>query len=112
MIEKKQRGAPRGNQNARKHGFYSRALDEACEVECIDEERSDEAISLHGQIAAPSGLAMTWQGSPQWHVCHMLSGAVIPIRWSVLARTILAASTSFSLAAVRSASSEMTRHCL
>ena len=24
-----QRGAPRGNQNARKHGFYSRVLDEA-----------------------------------------------------------------------------------
>ena len=26
---KRRRGAPRGNQNARKHGFYSRVLDEA-----------------------------------------------------------------------------------
>jgi len=40
------RGAPKGNQDARKHGFYSRALDEAerlqmeeaCCVEGIDEE--------------------------------------------------------------------------
>ena len=46
MTEKKQIGAPRGNQNARKHGFYSRVLDEAQklqlnearEVEGIDEE--------------------------------------------------------------------------
>ncbi len=45
MTEKK-RGAPRGNQNARKHGFYSRVLDEleqadfeqATDVEGIDEE--------------------------------------------------------------------------
>jgi len=26
---KRKRGAPRGNQNARKHGFYSKVLDEA-----------------------------------------------------------------------------------
>ena len=26
---KKKRGDPKGNQNARKHGFYSRVLDEA-----------------------------------------------------------------------------------
>jgi len=40
------RGAPRGNQNARKHGFYSKVLDEveqadfntATRVEGIDEE--------------------------------------------------------------------------
>ena len=46
MIEKKPTGAPRGNQNARKHGFYSRVLneahtlqlDQAREVEGIDEE--------------------------------------------------------------------------
>ena len=46
MTEKKQRGAPKGNQNARKHGFYSQALDDAQrarleqarEVEGIDEE--------------------------------------------------------------------------
>jgi uncharacterized protein YjcR len=29
MTEKKPRGAPKGNQNARKHGFYSQVLDEA-----------------------------------------------------------------------------------
>ncbi|MFH0913986.1 MAG: hypothetical protein V1849_01695 [Chloroflexota bacterium] len=42
----KRRGAPKGNQNARKHGFYSRVLDEteqadfeqATRVEGIDEE--------------------------------------------------------------------------
>jgi hypothetical protein len=44
--EKKKRGAPAGNQNARKHGFYSRVLDEteqldfeyASSVEGIDDE--------------------------------------------------------------------------
>ena len=30
---KKSKGAPKGNQNARKHGFYSRALTEAEQVE-------------------------------------------------------------------------------
>ena len=44
MIEKKQRGAPKGNQNARKHGLYSRVLDEVCEIERLDEERGDAAI--------------------------------------------------------------------
>ncbi len=42
----KKRGAPRGNQNARKHGFYSKVLDQAeqlefeqaTRVEGIDEE--------------------------------------------------------------------------
>jgi hypothetical protein len=38
MTEKKPIGAPKGNQNTRKHGFYSRVLDEAREVEGIDEE--------------------------------------------------------------------------
>ena len=46
MTEKKPRGAPKGNQNARKHGFYSQVLDEAqslqldqaLEVEGLDEE--------------------------------------------------------------------------
>ncbi len=44
--EKRKRGAPKGNQNARKHGFYSRVLDEAEQldlklatgVEGIDDE--------------------------------------------------------------------------
>jgi len=43
---RKKRGAPKGNQNARKHGFYSKVLDEAeqfdlelaCGVEGIDDE--------------------------------------------------------------------------
>jgi len=45
-IEEKKRGAPRGNQNARKHGFYSRTLSPeeqedfelATAVQGIDEE--------------------------------------------------------------------------
>jgi len=43
------RGAPKGNQNARKHGFYSRALTEAEKVE-LDEagyiEGLDQEIAL------------------------------------------------------------------
>jgi hypothetical protein len=46
MNEKKKRGAPKGNQNARKHGFYSQVLSEkqkaqleqARELEGLDEE--------------------------------------------------------------------------
>ena len=37
------RGAPRGNQNARKHGFYSRALTEAAKVD-LDEASLVEGI--------------------------------------------------------------------
>ena len=36
------RGAPKGNQNARKHGFYSRSLDEAEKLEM------EEAIYVEG----------------------------------------------------------------
>ena len=43
MTEKKQRGAPKGNQNARKHGFYSQVLDEA-ETLQLDEAREVEGI--------------------------------------------------------------------
>jgi len=43
------RGAPKGNQNARKHGFYSRALTEAEKIE-LDEaalvEGLDQEIAL------------------------------------------------------------------
>ena len=46
MTRKRKRGAPKGNQNARKHGLYSRIhdkrlklrLDQALTVEGIDEE--------------------------------------------------------------------------
>ena len=49
MTEKKPIGAPRGNQNARKHGFYSRVLDEAQKLQ-LDQAREveglDEEIAL------------------------------------------------------------------
>ena len=41
MTEKKPVGAPRGNQNARKHGFYSRVLDEAQKLQ-LDQARDVE----------------------------------------------------------------------
>ena len=49
MIEKKPTGAPRGNQNARKHGFYSRALNEARTLQLVDArdvEGIDEEIAV------------------------------------------------------------------
>ncbi len=42
------RGAPKGNQNARKHGFYSRVLDE---TESADYARATEIDGLDGEIA-------------------------------------------------------------
>ncbi len=44
----RQRGAPRGNQNARKHGFYSRVLDEA---ERLDFELATGVEGIDGEIA-------------------------------------------------------------
>ena len=35
MKEKRPAGAPRGNQNARKHGLYSRVLDEAQRLQLV-----------------------------------------------------------------------------
>ncbi len=57
--ELKQRGAPKGNQNARKHGFYSRVLDDeeardyeiATEVEGIDEEIALLRVKIKSLIA-------------------------------------------------------------
>ena len=43
MTEKKPIGAPRGNQNARKHGFYSRVLNEAKNIQ-LGEARDVEGI--------------------------------------------------------------------
>ena len=48
-TEKTKRGAPRGNQNARKHGFYSRVLDDDEQLDlklavCVD--GLDEEIAL------------------------------------------------------------------
>ena len=44
----KKRGAPKGNQNARKHGFYSRVLDEA---EQIDFDLATSVEGLDDEIA-------------------------------------------------------------
>lgn len=46
---KRKRGAPKGNQNARKHGFYSKVLDEKEQVafdQAIFVEGIDEEIAL------------------------------------------------------------------
>jgi hypothetical protein len=44
----RQRGAPRGNQNARKHGFYSKVLDEA---EQLDFELATSVEGIDDEIA-------------------------------------------------------------
>ena len=45
---KKKRGAPKGNQNAAKHGFYSRVLDEA---EKLDFEAASGVEGIDQEIA-------------------------------------------------------------
>ncbi len=45
---KRKRGAPKGNQNARKHGFYSRVLDEA---EQLDFELATGVEGIDDEIA-------------------------------------------------------------
>jgi len=45
---KRKRGAPRGNQNARKHGFYSKILDEA---EQLDFELASGVDGIDDEIA-------------------------------------------------------------
>jgi len=47
-AEKGKRGAPKGNQNARKHGFYSRVLDEA---EQLDFELATRVEGIDDEIA-------------------------------------------------------------
>ncbi len=44
----RKRGAPEGNQNARKHGFYSRVLDE---TEQLDLEQATSVEGLDDEIA-------------------------------------------------------------
>ena len=44
----RKRGAPEGNQNARKHGFYSRVLDEA---ERLDFEQATGVEGIDDEIA-------------------------------------------------------------
>jgi len=45
---KGKKGAPKGNQNARKHGFYSKVLDEA---EKLDFERATGVEGIDDEIA-------------------------------------------------------------
>ncbi len=45
---KKKRGAPKGNQNARKHGFYCRVLDEA---EQLDFELAQGVDGIDDEVA-------------------------------------------------------------
>ncbi len=44
----RKRGAPKGNQNARKHGFYAKVLDEA---EQLDFELASGVEGIDGEIA-------------------------------------------------------------
>ena len=48
MTTKRKRGPPPGNQNARKHGFYSKVLDEA---EQLDLEEASKIEGLDNEIA-------------------------------------------------------------
>ncbi|MCK5577026.1 MAG: hypothetical protein KAI14_01805 [Dehalococcoidales bacterium] len=70
--EKKKRGAPQGNQNARKHGFYSNVLDEneqedfqqATCVEGIDEEIALLRTKLKSVVAHdPENMKLIMQAS-------------------------------------------------
>jgi len=69
---KKKRGAPKGNQNARKHGFYSRVLDEAerldfelaTGVEGIDEEIALLRVKIKSLIAHdPDNIKLIMQAT-------------------------------------------------
>jgi len=70
-VEKK-RGAPKGNQNARKHGFYSKVLDEAEQldfelasgVEGIDDEIALLRVKIKSLIAHdPDNIKLIMQAT-------------------------------------------------
>jgi hypothetical protein len=70
-IEERKRGAPYGNQNARRHGYYSRVLDpdeqadfeQATEVEGIDEEIALVRVKIKSLIARePENTKLIMQG--------------------------------------------------
>jgi hypothetical protein len=70
-VEKK-RGAPKGNQNARKHGFYSKVLDEAerldfeyaTGVEGIDDEIALLRVKIKSLIAHdPDNIKLIMQAT-------------------------------------------------
>jgi len=48
VEERRKRGAPKGNQNARKHGFYAKVLDEA---EQLDFELASGVQGIDDEIA-------------------------------------------------------------
>ena len=48
VKKERKRGAPKGNQNARKHGFYSRVMDEA---EQLDFELASGVEGIDDEIA-------------------------------------------------------------
>jgi hypothetical protein len=66
----RKRGAPKGNQNARKHGFYSKVLDEseqldfalATGVEGIDDEVALLRVKIKSLVAHdPDNIALIMQ---------------------------------------------------
>ncbi len=70
--EEKRRGAPEGNQNARKHGFYSKVLDEAeqldfeqaTSVEGIDEEIALLRVKIKSVVAhEPENIKLIMQAT-------------------------------------------------
>ena len=70
-VERK-RGAPQGNQNARKHGFYSRVLDEAEQldfeiatgVEGIDDEIALLRVKIKSILAHdPENISLIMQAT-------------------------------------------------
>ena len=69
---KRKRGAPKGNQNARKHGFYSKVLDEAerldfelaTGVEGIDDEIALLRVKIKSLIAHdPDNIKLIMQAT-------------------------------------------------
>jgi hypothetical protein len=71
-MEKRKGGAPRGNQNARKHGFYSRVLSEAerqdfeqaTAVEGIDEEIALLRVKIKSLVAGdPDNIKLIMQAT-------------------------------------------------
>ena len=70
-MEERKRGAPFGNQNARRHGFYSRVLDEeeqadfeqATGVEGIDQEIALVRVKIKSLVARePENTKLIMQG--------------------------------------------------
>ncbi len=70
-TEERRKGAPFGNQNARKHGFYSRVLDPeeqadfevATEVEGLDEEIALMRVKIKSVVARdPENTKLIMQG--------------------------------------------------